>query len=134
MAIPQFRYVILPFLKQLSDNKEYSIKEIEEKLAHEFKLSEQEITQTTPSGRMTIFSNRVGWSKTYLKKAKLVDSPKKGFVKITKDGIDVLAKKPEIIDTKFLNNFASFREFQYGDEEEGLQVKEEISVKWGQGQ
>jgi len=127
MAIPQFKYIILPFLKQLSDNREYSIKEIENKLADEFKLNEQEISQTTPSGRMTIFSNRIGWSKTYLKKAKLVESPKKGFVKITKEGVGVLLKKPEIIDTKFLNNFSSFREFQYGDEDNESEVKEEIS-------
>ncbi len=127
MAIPQFRYVILPFLKHLADGKECSIKEIESALALEFKLSDEELSQTTPSGRMAIFSNRVGWSKTYLKKAGLVDSPKKGLVKITKQGLEVLSKNPKIIDTKFLNNFSSFREFQYGDEEEITEVKEEIS-------
>jgi len=125
MAIPQFRYVILPFLEHLSSGEELSLKDIEAALAKKFKLTQEELSKTTPSGRMTIFSNRVGWAKTYLKKAGLIEAPKNAACKITKEGQKVLAQKPEVIDSKFLNQFASFREFQYGDEEaRGLEKTE----------
>src|SRR5258708_18456100 len=117
MAIPQFKYFILPFLQYLSDNKEHSMKEIEASLVTQFKLTKDELTQVTPSGRMTIFSNRVGWAKTYLKKAKLIDAPKKALFKITSQGKKVLAQKPKVIDPNFLSQFSSFNEFRYGTEE-----------------
>jgi len=65
---------------------------------------------------MSIFSNRVGWAKTYLKKAGLVDAPRKALFKITPQGQKVLAQKPEIIDPSFLRKFSSFNEFQGGSE------------------
>lgn len=126
MPIPQFRNIILPFLESLADGKEHSMKEVESGLAKKFNLSQEELDQATPSGRMTVFENRTGWSKTYLKKAGLVEAPRKAFFKITKLGLAVLAKKPEIIDTKFLSQFASFKEFQDGDED-SVQEKSETS-------
>jgi len=126
MPIPQFRNIILPFLESLSDGKEHSMKEVEVGLAKRFSLSQEELAQATPSGRMTIFENRTGWSKTYLKKAGLIEAPRKASFKITKRGLAVLAKKPDIIDTKFLSQFPTFQEFQYG-EEDHAQEKPEAS-------
>lgn len=126
MPIPQFKYVIKPFLEALSDNKEHSMKEVENSLALKFGLTEEELTQTTPSGRMSIFSNRVGWAKTYLKKAELVEAPRKALFKITTKGQEVLSSNPEIIDPNFLRQFSSFNEFQYGtNESEKLNVTTE---------
>ena len=116
MPIPQFKYVILPFLESLADNKEHSMKEVEGSLSTRFNLTQDELGQMTPSGRMSIFSNRVGWAKTYLKKAGLVDAPRKALFKITPQGQKVLAQKPEIIDPSFLRKFSSFNEFQGGSE------------------
>ncbi|OGI65165.1 restriction endonuclease [Candidatus Nomurabacteria bacterium RIFCSPLOWO2_01_FULL_39_18] len=114
MPIPQFKYVIKPLLEYLADGQEHSLKEAESSLAIKFNLKESDLSQMTPSGRMTIFSNRVGWAKTYLKKAGLVDAPKKALFKITPQGQKVLAQKPEIIDPSFLRKFSSFNEFQGG--------------------
>src|SRR3989344_342462 len=116
MPIPQFKYVIKPLLEYLADGQEHSLKEAESSLAIKFNLKESDLSQMTPSGRMTIFSNRVGWAKTYLKKAGLVDAPKKALFKITPQGQKVLAQKPEIIDPSFLRKFSSFNEFQGGSE------------------
>lgn len=127
MAIPQFKYFILPLLHHLSDDKEHTMKEVEEALAAKFNLSESQLSELTPSGRMTIFSNRVGWAKTYLKKAGLIDAPKKALFKITQEGQKVLAKKPEIITPKSLEKFTSFREFQYGSGEEIVQEESKTS-------
>src|SRR3989338_2577231 len=127
MPIPQFKYVIKPLLEYLADGQEHSLKEAESSLAIKFNLKESQLSQTTPSGRMTIFSNRVGWAKTYLKKAGLIEAPKKALFKITQEGQKVLAQNPEIIDPKFLEKFTSFREFQYGSGEEIVEVESKVS-------
>lgn len=118
MPIPKFKYVILPFLNYLKDDDEHHIKEIEDALTKELKISVDELAETTPSGRMGIFSNRVRWAGTYLNKAGLVERPKRGLYKITNEGQKVLLSKPEIIDPIFLSQFSSFNEFQNGDLEE----------------
>ncbi|PIR53815.1 restriction endonuclease [Candidatus Peregrinibacteria bacterium CG10_big_fil_rev_8_21_14_0_10_42_8] len=126
MAIPQFKFVILPFLKAVSDGGTYTLPEVEQKLAQHFNLTEGELAETTPSGRMTIFTNRVGWSKTYLKKAGLIDAPTRQPIKITQLGLEVLNKNPEIIDRGFLMQFESFKDFSNGDNQNTTE-KEETS-------
>lgn len=61
-----------------------------------------------PSGRQTVFKNRVGWAKTYLKKAGLLDSPARATIVITEAGKKVVAENPEKIDSKYLERFPSF--------------------------
>ena len=67
---------------------------------------------------MSIFSNRAGWAKTYLKKAGLVDS-KKSYIKITKQGLKALEQSLRLLIHIFGINFSSFREFQYGNDGSG---------------
>lgn len=64
-----------------------------------------------PSGRQTIFKNRVGWAKTYLKKAGLINSPARATVVITDAGKQVLKENPDKIDTKYLDRFPAFYSF-----------------------
>lgn len=81
-------------------------------LADEFKLTESERKEMLPSGQQTYFHNRVGWARTYLKKAGLVESPRRGIIKITDRGIQVLKSNPARIDSDFLNQFPEFIEFK----------------------
>lgn len=64
-----------------------------------------------PSGRQSVFKNRVGWAKTYLLKAGLIDSPARATIRITEDGKKVVADNPDKIDTKYLEQFPSFLNF-----------------------
>ena len=73
-----------------------------EKLALDFKLSENERKEPLPSGQQPIFDNRVGWAKTYLKKAGLLDSPQRALIRITPRGEEVLKKNPSSINLKIL--------------------------------
>jgi len=63
-------------------------------------------------GKLAVFDNRVGWARTYLKKAGLIDSPKRGVNKITQRGLEVLGNKPKLINVKFLEQFPEFVEFK----------------------
>jgi restriction system protein len=54
----------------------------------------------------------VGWAKTYMKKAGLLESPRRGWVRITPRGLDVLKEQPHRIDVSFLERFEEFRTFR----------------------
>ncbi len=65
-----------------------------------------------PSGKQTLFGNRVHWAKTYLNKAGLLETTRRGHFKITDRGRQVLASHPTKIDNEFLNQFVEFRQFK----------------------
>jgi restriction system protein len=78
-----------------------------------------------PSGKQTVFSNRVHWAKSYLNQAQLVELPRRGCFQITARGQKVLESQPEYIDNKLLMQFAEFRQFRErssGAEEQGAEV------------
>jgi restriction system protein len=112
MAIPDFQTIMLPLLEIASDGKEHYIHDSVDELAGFFQLSEEEKTKLLPSGQQPVFYNRVGWARTYLKKAGLVDDPKRGYFQITPRGQKILESKPEKIDMKFLRQFPEYIEFR----------------------
>ena len=112
MAIPDYETLMLPVLQYVSDGKEHPLKEITASMAEEFKLSAEEREQRIPSGQSTYIQNRTGWAKTYLKKAGLLASPKRGLIQITDRGREVLSRKPGRIDGDFLAQFQEFKDFQ----------------------
>jgi restriction system protein len=112
MAIPDYQSIMLPLLKLAGDRKEHSLREAIEALADEFKLTDEERKELLPSGRQATFDNRVGWARTYMKKAGLLESMKRGYFEITERGLDVLRQNPREIDNAFLRQFPEFIEFQ----------------------
>jgi restriction system protein len=103
---------MLPLLKFYSDGKDHPFREAIEALALHFKLTEQERKEILPSGQQEIFDNRIGWARTYMKKAGLIEAPRRGVNRITPRGLDVLRKKPEKIDVNYLTQFKEFQEFR----------------------
>ena len=112
MAIPKFFEVIKPFLETVKDKNEHTLKELKVTLAKHFCLSEAELTELLPSGRQTIFLNRLSWAGTYLTKAGLTEKPSRGTFIITSEGLKVLKENPDIIDADFLSRYESFRAFR----------------------
>jgi len=110
--IPKYEQIMLPFLKYIADGQEHSLGETHDALAKQFGLTEQETRELLPSGRQPIFRNRVGWARTYLKKAGLVESPKRAHFRITDKGVSLLSENPPEITSKFLTRYEEFVEFQ----------------------
>ena len=111
MSIPDYQTLMLPLLNLLKDAKEHTIRECIEKLAEQFSLTSEERRQLLPSGQQPVFDNRVGWARTYLNKAGLLESPRRGTVRITDRGKKILVQSPERIDVKFLMQFDEFRQW-----------------------
>lgn len=101
MAIPDYQTIMLPLLDFASDGNEHRFREAVEALAEHFGLSKEERLELLPSGRYPAFDNRVGWAGTYLKKAGLLEGPRRGYLKITARGLSLLEESPGKIDAKF---------------------------------
>jgi restriction system protein len=125
--IPDYQSLMLPLLRLVSDRQEYKYRDIIEKLAVEYKVIDEERKELLASGNQAIFDNRVGWAKTYLKKAGLLDSPKRAIFVITELGIQILNKKPDRIDAKYLRQFPAFLEFVHAGRNDNESEEETIS-------
>jgi len=112
MGIPDYQTLMSPLLKLASDGQEHSFASLVDALAAEYKLSDSERRELLPSGSQFLFANRVGWARTYLKKAGLLSAPKRGVIQITDRGRQVLKKNPSRIDNRVLRQFSEFLEFQ----------------------
>ncbi len=114
-------------MKLVSDGQEYKYRDLIEKLAIEFQVTDEERKELLASGNQAIFDNRVGWAKTYLKKAGLLDSPKRATFIITDLGRQTVAKNPDRIDAKYLRQFPAFLEFQNASRSDN-ETEEEIAT------
>jgi restriction system protein len=112
MTIPDYQTVMLPLLQLAADRTEHRFRDAIEELAVYFNLTEDERKELLPSGSQATFNNRVGWARTYMKKAGLLESPKRGYFKITDRGMQALSTKPNTINVKFLEQYPEFLEFK----------------------
>jgi len=112
MPIPDFQTIMLPLLTFARDGAEHTLRETIDALAEEFQLTVEERNTLLPSGQQAVFDNRVGWARTYLKKAGLLESTRRGYYRITDRGQQVLRQNPQRIDITFLRRFPEFIEFQ----------------------
>ena len=93
------------------DNNEHSLRETIDHLVNYFNLTQEERQEMLPSGGQTIFDNRVGWAKTHLLKAGLLESPRRSIFKITQRGKQVLGQNPSHINMNLLRQFPEYLDF-----------------------
>lgn len=132
MGLPSYDVFMLPVLRALADGHDHDIRELRERLAGEFDLTELDRRELLPSGKQPVFDSRVGWAKTYLEKAGLLATVRRGCYRITEAGRSVLAKNPERIDKAYLLQFDSFRAFATratDDEHAPVEAAEEKSAR-----
>ena len=111
MAIPDYQTIMLPLLELAGDNQIHQVHDAVALLAQEFNLTDEERQERIPSGRVSRFHNNVTWARTYMKKAGLLEIPKRGQFRVTERGRIVLADEPDAVNTKFLQQFDEFNEF-----------------------
>lgn len=112
MSIPDYQSLMLPLLTLAADGNEHRFRNAVEQLAARFELSDDERATTLPSGTAPMFDNRVGWAKTYLKQAGLIDATRRGYFRITPRGAQLLDTNPVHIDTSILEKYQEFRAFR----------------------
>ncbi|MBQ0050856.1 MAG: restriction endonuclease [Treponema sp.] len=110
--IPDYQTCMLPLLKYAADNKEHKLADAVEDLSDQFGLTADERKELLPSKTQEVIFNRIGWARTYMKKAGLLDDTRRGVFKITERGQAVLGENLERLSTKYLRKFDEFNEFQ----------------------
>lgn len=112
MPVPDYQTVMLPLLRFVGKAGTTTIRAATDAISDEFKLTPEERTMLLPSGNQEIIVNRVGWARTYMKKAGLLSSPQRGQVEITERGRQVLKENPAKINVEYLNRFPEFQAFR----------------------
>lgn len=73
--IMDFQSIMLPLLKLLENGEPKTSNEVVQILAQKFNLNKKDLKIKFPSGQMGLFRNRVGWTRSYFKKAGLISYP-----------------------------------------------------------
>lgn len=111
MPIPTALEFSLPLLRLMGDGRECRVLvEAPKVLADEFGLTDAERAQEVASGG-EIYVNRIAWARTYLKKAGLIESTRRGFYRITERGRDLLRTNPSAITPLELKRYPEFVAF-----------------------
>lgn len=71
-------------------------------------LTEDDLAEMLPSGRQTTFMNRLHWAKTFLDRAMVVNSTKRGHFQITERGLELLAASKAPVSIKVLSQFPEY--------------------------
>lgn len=110
MAVPKYNEFFPAVIKCLGDGKAHSLQEIREYCIKAFDLTDEDMQQRLKSGQPLVY-DRVGWARTYLKKAGLVDSPERSMVCLTEEGKKAYAAGAEKITLEYLQQYPPFLDF-----------------------
>ena len=112
MAVPEFQAFLLPLLQLAADGNIHTLQEAYVAMAKHFHLSEEDQQTLLPSGKQVVYKNRVSWARSFLGKALLLESPKRGQFRLTGRGRKLLAENPETLRVKHLMKYPEFKKFQ----------------------
>lgn len=123
MAIPDYQTLMLPLLEWLSDGKAHTTRKTYDHLIQLFNLTPDEANQLLPNSNQAIIENRIGWAKTYLKKAGLINNAKRGIWQISELGLKFLQSKPTRLTNEELMHIPEFVSFKQSSSATPTQTK-----------
>jgi restriction system protein len=109
MPVPDFQSLMRPLLEAAkAAGGETSIKSLAPVIATTLNLNADDLAEMLPSGKQTAFMNRLHWAKTFLDRAKLVNSTRRGYFLITQRGADLLASTTASVSMKVLELYPEY--------------------------
>lgn len=111
MSVPNFQSFMKPLLQVLADGHVVRLKDIDSNVYQQLDLTPEQLKLRIPSGNQTYAYHRLGWAKTYLVQAGLIEQPKRAFCKITDLGTTALTSGHEI-NNQYLDQFQAFQAFK----------------------
>ena len=112
MPIPDQPTIAAALLESIADGREHRMGDVVEVLAERFRLTESERREVLRTGGRR-FDKRVWWARLALKGAGLLESPRRGSVRITEKGRELAARGLARIPVALLERESSrFREWR----------------------
>jgi len=111
MSLPSYQSFMTPLLREIADGSVVRLKDIDSKVYQQLGLTPEQLQLRIPSGKQTYAYHRLGWAKTYLVQAGLVEQPKRAYCNITDIGTQALISGKEI-NNKYLSQFTDFIAFK----------------------
>lgn len=111
MSLPKYYELYAPILESIADGNTYVVNDVKKMVSQALELTDNELEERLNSGR-TVFDNRIGWAKTYLKKAGLICIPQKSKIQITEEGKKLWKSGVKITNKLLAETYPTFAEFQ----------------------
>lgn len=111
MSLPKYSEFYIPILELLQDGNIHSTTEIKNYCIDVMNLSEEEKNTVFSNGKK-VLPNRVGWALSYLRKAKLIHSPKHSQNQLTEEGMKLVNEDLYQVEAQYMKRFDSFQEEQ----------------------
>lgn len=115
MPVPDFQSMMLPLLRFAGDGKEHELRDGIHFIAEHFKLSPADREELLPTGNQSRLDNRVGWARTHMKKAGLLEYVRRGVFRITERGQQVLQQGPTALNLKFLDQYPEHKDWFHAE-------------------
>jgi restriction system protein len=132
MAIPDYQSLMSPVLSLMADKQTRSAKEVVAAISVKQNWTDQDMEELLPSGSQTVAHSRINWAITYLKKAGLLESPRRSQVCITEEGSRVAALKDVKVDNRFLRSYPEFVAFYNRSDSKGNNDKQTLQSEQNQ--
>lgn len=122
--LPKFEDFLYPFLLSLKDGPR-EISEVKQSLKKYLHISEDDCKTFTKNGKITQFSDRIGWSRQYFRRALFIEIPKRGQYELTDRGKEYLNKHSslKIVDLLKYSEFEEFANRSLGTNKEEKRSK-----------
>jgi restriction system protein len=112
--LPKYSDLFLPVLLVMKDGQEKSIQDIAQAVIASLGLDDELLEQRLNSGTQRVIDNRIGWARTYLNKANLIERTSRGIYRISEQGIRKLQGNPSEITLGALDESPEFKEWRGG--------------------
>jgi restriction system protein len=112
--IPNYQAFMRPFLEvaKAASGKEVKLRDVINQIADSFQLTEEERQERLPSGKQAVLDNLIGWARTYLTKAGLLEVTRRAHFVITERGQNAISNPNTVIDNQYLKQFDEFIAFK----------------------
>jgi restriction system protein len=134
MAIPDYQSLMNPVLSLMADKQTRSAKEVVAVISVHLHWTDKDMEELLPSGSQTVAHSRINWAITYLKKAGLLESPRRSQVCITEEGSRVAALQDVKVDNRFLRSYPEFVAFYNRSGSKGSNDKQTTPIEQNQSE
>ena len=109
MGVPDFQSLMRPLLEALRDDGgTTTMRALAPVVAKRLALTDDDLAEMLPSGRQTTFMNRLHWAKTFLDRALVLESTRRGYFRITDRGCALLDRTTEPFSMAVLMQFPEY--------------------------